>query len=593
MLTRRQLMRLGLLGTGYSLLPHNGPLALTGVSSAFDDPPSSPSLLPFVWPLPMLPPPQPGPRFYPSPDDVPTPYRDFVGGATSFFRVVAEQRYVKFHRDLPDTSIWGYRDGAVPEGQWPYAFGPTLLGRYGVNVRGAGIVVRHENRLPANHQGFGVPYTTVHFHGGHHLAESDGFPIDIHDADGSGFRFVSAPGEYYDHCYPFLDVGVCDFDKGLSTEPPDPSERPAMLWYHDHLLDFTSQNVYRGLVGAALMFDDFDSGDELDDNAGALRLPSFPEYDIPLVIQDKRFNRDGSLWFDSFDHDGFLGDRFLVNGAVQPFLEVQKRKYRLRFLNGSNARIYRLYLTNDLGQSFPMTQIATEGGLLSRPLPNTQSVLIAPAERVEVIVDFGDPDIARQSALFLENRLQQTDGRKPDGTVSRGARLMKFNLTGDYVDDPSRIGREENGGVVLRHFEPIGPEVLAKAVRRTFEFERSSGAWVINDRLAGELQRARANVKRGQPEIWRLVNKSGGWWHPIHIHSEFMRVLRRNGNMPPLHERDGIAKKDTILLKDNDSVEVFLQFRDYMGPFVFHCHNLEHEDMAMMARFDVVPEAQP
>ncbi len=83
------------------------------------------------------------------------------------------------------------------------------------------------------------------------------------------------------------------------------------------------------------------------------------------------------------------------------------------------------------------------------------------------------------------------------------------------------------------------------------------------------------------------MNKSGGWWRPIHIHLDVMRVLSRNGQLPPLNERDGVAKKDTILLRDNDVVEVFLKFEDFRGPFVFHCHNLEHEDMAMMARFDV------
>jgi FtsP/CotA-like multicopper oxidase with cupredoxin domain len=529
------------------------------------------------------------PPFYDDTHPVPTPYAPFVGASTLFFRVIAEQRYVSFHPELPPTSVWGYRDSTVPQGQWPYAFGPTFVGVYGINELGGGILVRHVNGLPANHTGFGVPYTTVHFHGGHHLSESDGFPTDLHNPDGSTTRFVSAPGEYYDHCFPFLDPGAFDFIRGRSIDPPDSSERPAMLWYHDHLLDFTAQNVYRGLAGLALMFDDIDSGDETDTNPDALRLPGFPEYDIPVVLQDRRFNRDGSLWYDSFDHDGFIGDKFLVNGAIQPFLDVEKRRYRLRFLNGSNARIYRLYLTNDLGHTFPMTQIATEGGLLSRALPDVQSVLIAPAERVEVVVDFGDADIARQSAIYLENRLQQDDGRKPDGTVSRGTKLMKFNLTGDVVaDDPSQVGREENGVRVLRHFEPIHPNVLAKATRRTFEFERSGGAWVINDRLAGELDRVRARSPRGAPEIWKLVNNSGGWWHPIHIHSEFMRVIRRGGGVPPLNERDGIAKKDTILLKGNDSVEVFLQFRDYLGPFVFHCHNIEHEDMAMMARFDVV-----
>jgi FtsP/CotA-like multicopper oxidase with cupredoxin domain len=125
-------------------------------------------------------------------------------------------------------------------------------------------------------------------------------------------------------------------------------------------------------------------------------------------------------------------------------------------------------------------------------------------------------------------------------------------------------------------------------VRRTFEFDRRHGAWTINGQLAGDFDHPIASPRRGQPEIWRLVNKSGGWWHPIHVHSELFHVLRRNGLLPPLSERDGMARRDTILLKSNETVDVFLEFRDFLGPFSLHCHNMEHEDMAMMARFDVV-----
>jgi FtsP/CotA-like multicopper oxidase with cupredoxin domain len=591
MLTRRDLMKLGLVGTGLTLLPHNHPFGPVRSSFAddYDDAPSSPATTPWLTRLPVPPLAQEVPRFYdvldyPAPPD----YAPYIGAETAFYRIVAEPRSARFHPALPETLIWGYRDDTVPAGQWPCALGPTLAGLHGFNALGGGMVVRHANGLPANHRGFGVPFTTVHFHGGHHLSRSDGFPTDLHIDDTNTLRFVSAPGEYFDHCYPVLDPGFLDFGEGWSSERPDVTERPSTLWYHDHLLDFTAPNVYRGLVGFSLMFDELDSGDETDTNPAALRLPGFPEYDIPLLIQDKRFNRDGSLWFSTFDHDGFLGDKFLVNGAIQPYFEVQKRKYRFRILNGSNARIYQLYLTNALGQTFPMTQIATEGGLLSKPIPRLQNFMIAPAERVEVVVDFGAVEFAGQQEIFLENRLQQTDGRKPDGTTSRGTRLLKFTLVGDTVDDPSQVGRYENGELVLRRFDPIRPELLELAVRRTFEFDRSSGAWTVNGRLAGDLDRSRANPVRGRPEIWRLVNKSGGWWHPIHVHSEFMRVIRQNGQLPPLAERDGMAKKDTILLRDNSSVEVFVQFRDYTGPFVFHCHNLEHEDMAMMARFDVV-----
>src|SRR5207247_7070870 len=144
--------------------------------------------------------------------------------------------------------------------------------------------------------------------------------------------------------------------------------------------------------------------------------------DIPQVLQDKRVDSFGRLIYDPLDHDGFLGDTFLVNGAVQPFLAVKRRKYRFRFLNGSNARFYRIFLTNENGQTFPMTQIATEGGLLAGPIsiPSTEnpspSFQVAPAERVEVVVNFRDfPDGTK---LFFENRLAQDDGRKPGDVLS-------------------------------------------------------------------------------------------------------------------------------------------------------------------------------
>ena len=111
---------------------------------------------------------------------------------------------------------------------------------------------------------------------------------------------------------------------------------------------------------------------------------------------------------------------------------------------------------------------------------------------------------------------------------------------------------------------------------------------MINDRLAGDLRRPMATVPLNRGEIWRLKNDDDRWWHPIHIHSDYFRVLSRNGKVPPLWERDGMAKKDTILLRDDEVVEVFVKFTDHPGPYVFHCHNLEHEDMAMMARFDTV-----
>jgi FtsP/CotA-like multicopper oxidase with cupredoxin domain len=226
-----------------------------------------------------------------------------------------------------------------------------------------------------------------------------------------------------------------------------------------------------------------------------------------------------------------------------------------------------------------MTQIATEGGLLAHPIRNIETFMLAMAERVEVVVNFDDPMFSGQQAIYLENRLVQTNGRKPDGLTGSGTRLLKFVLGGREAD-PSRVPD------TLRPFAAIGRVELDAAERREFIFDRSGGVFTINNEPI-DVETPAAIVKANRPQIWRLTNKSGGWWHPIHVHSEFMRVLSRNGARPPANEADGMARRDTILLQDGESVDVFFKFRDFTGPFMFHCHNTEHEDMAMMARFDV------
>ena len=234
---------------------------------------------------------------------------------------------------------------------------------------------------------------------------------------------------------------------------------------------------------------------------------------------------------------------------------------------------------------------------MARPVTRP-SVMLGMADRVEVVVDFSQFPHPQFSELYLENRLLQKDGRGAEGSVespeltAHGTRLLKFILE-EVVPDPSRVPNE------LRPFPPISALELSRAPLRRFEFDRTNGQWAINGELAGDLSRVVAKPRLGVGEIWRLVNKSGGWWHPIHIHHEFFRVLRRNGRLPfdgtgpgrdvgQCLERDGLAKKDTIVLGPNSEVDVFVKFENYTGPYVFHCHNIEHEDHAMMARFDVV-----
>jgi FtsP/CotA-like multicopper oxidase with cupredoxin domain len=572
--TRREFLQFGIGGAT---------LALTSRRSSVGQelsPTSSPPTTPFVDPLPLPPVIRQVSPFSSS------TWNDLIDPTqTRFFQMVVEEASVPFHRDLPPTRVWRFRDASVPLDQWPpIVAGPTFLARM-VPHHSQGNLVRITNRLPANHVGFGHPHLTTHLHGTHAPALSDGFAEDTL-FQGQPFKVVYSPGESFDYFYPQTDVGVGIAGHGSGVA--DVSERPSTLWYHDHLLDFTGPNNYRGLQGCYFVFDELDSGNERDPNPAALRLPSGP-FDIMFIVQDKRFAADGSLMFDQFDFDGVLGDKFLVNGKIQPFLRVKRRKYRFRVLDGSNARFYQIFVTDSTGRTYPMTQIGRDSSLLSRPIA-IESFLMANSNRIEVIVDFGDPRFDGVSEVFLENRLQQDEGRGPDGDfeepelLERGVKLLKFILE-ERVEDPSRIP------ATLRPFQPISPEEIAQARVRRFEYERSGGLWVINGEVV-DIHDPMASPRVDQPEIWQLINKSGGWWHPVHTHLEFGRVLRRNGRRPTLTERDGIAKVDAVILGPNSEVDVFFRFRDYSGPFVNHCHNLEHEDHAMMFRYDIVGDEQ-
>jgi FtsP/CotA-like multicopper oxidase with cupredoxin domain len=211
-------------------------------------------------------------------------------------------------------------------------------------------------------------------------------------------------------------------------------------------------------------------------------------------------------------------------------------------------------------------------------------MFLSNATRREIVIDFSK--FPPGTELYLEDRIVQDDGRGPDGKFGdldlkpSGIRLMKF-IVGARTRDPSEVPE------VLRPFDAISPAVIASAERRTFEFERRNGSWVINDEQV-DLERPMATVQANTPQVWTLINKSGGWWHPIHVHLEMMRMLSRDGGLAE-EEVDGLAKTDTVVLGPNSEVEVFFNFRDYPGQWVFHCHNIEHEDHFMMSRFDVTP----
>jgi len=437
----------------------------------------------------------------------------------------------QFHPDLPPTRIFGY-DGTVP--------GALFHSRYGEPC-----LVRIFNDLPANHVGFGAPEISTHLHNSHTPSESDGFPGYFH-----------GPGTYKDHHYPMSKAGG------------DEREALGTVWYHDHRLDFTAQNVYRGLAGFHLFFDDKDSGDEQDTNPVALRLPS-GEFDVPMVFSDRVIGADGQLVFDMFNMTGILGDNIAVNGKIQPFMNVKRRKYRFRILDGGISRVYHVALSN----SARFTHIANDGNLFERPL-STKGIWLGVAERADIVIDFST--YRKGDVVYLVNRAEQFDGRGPTGKLlTPRTPLVKF-IIGDSAADPSQVPS------FLRALPDIN--LAEVTMHRTWEFGRSNGAWTVNGKLF-DVERCDARVKRGSAEIWTLRNGGGGWAHPIHIHFEEFQMLERNGKPVAPHER---CRKDVALLFPGDEVKCYWRFRDFLGRYPMHCHNLVHEDHAMMVRWDIV-----
>jgi FtsP/CotA-like multicopper oxidase with cupredoxin domain len=457
-----------------------------------------------------------------------------------FYELHEKQAPWSFHPDLPTQPIWGF-NGSFP--------GPTFMSRYGEPC-----LVRIHNDLPkASNLGFGIPSTSTHLHNGHTASESDGFPGD----------FINS-GQFHDHHYPHVLPGFTTDPNGIG----DKREALHTLWYHDHRADFTASNTYAGLVGYHLLFDDVDSGDEEDTNPQALRLPS-GEYDVPLIFADRVFDSNGILFFDNFNFDGMLGDKWLVNGAIQPFMKVARRKYRFRFLGVGPSRFWQFHLSDDS----PMIQIAEDGNLLPNPVVRDSGIRMGVAERCDVIIDFSRYKLG--DVVYLQNRLEQIDGRGPTGNLLLpGDLLLKFIVDHD-AKDPSQVPAK------LCDLPSINPNEVVQT--RTWRFERQNGGWAINGQFF-DVNTIRAHVKQNTAEFWVLQNSGGSWSHPLHIHFEEFRLLSRNGLVPPLWEQ---GRKDVVKLNPNEQVVFFMRFRDWTGRYPFHCHNTVHEDHAMMIRWEL------
>jgi spore coat protein A len=426
------------------------------------------------------------------------------------------------------TQIWGY-NGIFP--------GPTIEARSGRKV-----VVTLRNELP-------VPIVN-HLHGGKTPSASDGYPTDL-VLPKQGWTAQQMRD-------PQANIAVGRRDYLFPNE-----QQAATLWYHDHRMDFTGPQMWRGLAGLYILRD---QEEEL------LPLPK-GDKEIALVICDRSFDADGSLLYPSLDQSlraksgvdhaymgGVLGDVILVNGVPWPRLEVSNTLYRFRVLNASNARQLELTLDPKPKEGAVFLQIGSDGGLLGAPVPHP-SLPIAPAERFDILVDFSKYSVGTQ--LVLRNKQAR------DGT----SELMRFDV----------VRQERNESMVpakLAEFERLDPRQAVAT--RTFDFFYAGmdRGWVINGKPF-DPTRMDAQPRLGTTEIWRLRSD---FHHPLHLHLAHFQLLTHGGR--PLISDAGW--KDTVNMVAGETAEVLVKFDGYRGRYVFHCHNLEHEDMAMMGNFEVI-----
>jgi FtsP/CotA-like multicopper oxidase with cupredoxin domain len=456
--------------------------------------------------------------------------------------LVMRRALVRAMPDGPRTAMWTY-DGTYP--------GPTIRRR-----GGQGTEVTITNRLPR-----GAGSMSTHLHGDHHASKDDGQPTT---------RLIHRGGSRtYD--YPLTVDGR-----------PEPG---SFFWYHDHRMDRTARNNWRGLQGMFIV---------TDPPVPGLRLPTGSR-DIPLMISERSFTTgnqlanpfaDGPEMMQHGQHgddpmawtgphappnDATVGDSVLVNGRYAPYLDVSATRYRLRLLNSSPFSSYNLALSDGR----PLLQIGTGSGLLPKAVVRS-SVLLGPAQRADVIVDFSG---ATGRRLVLESVPAQPG---TTGSDARETAVMELRV-GAPARDASRLPSR------LPSPKLVSPVPSKVAKTWTFGLGGRQGGghhgsfWSMNGK-SFDPARVDHRVRLGTVERWRFRNTSE-LTHYVHIHAEQWRTLRRDGKRPPPWER---GLEDTWRLEPGEEVEVAARFTDYTGPFMIHCHMLDHEDHGMMARFDVV-----
>ena len=536
---------------------------------------------------------------------------------------------------LEPNAVWTYTSGhtpfTTPSGTLPP---PLIKGRYGEPI-----ITRIYNNLPTDRDqngGFGRNQHQLHFHNAHNGAESDG-AANVHHF----------PGTFYDYRWSttlarrdkinidgaIATTGGPDGNGGIARVAGDYREYQGTMWAHDHRFFFTAENVYKGMLMMINYYSAKDRGNEKLSDGTNLRLPSGSkldwgniDFDVNLIISDAALDPEGQYFFDIFTTDGMIGDIPLVNFAYAPYMEVLPRKYRFRILAASMSRFWKFAIAGPTGSAVPFQFICNDGNLVVHPIPLTELDEQGIAERYDIVVDFSM--FRPGDKLHLVDRLKQTKGNKPDGPVSLSAALkgdpndpvlgaiLQFRVVSqvESVDAPGTFLKATDADASLVPATLTDQIPIVTPVRtRLVEFGRSGDGdsrdpvtgqctpdcsevvfnfpWTIriNGQEAHSMNANRVSLvipKSGEIEHWTYVNGGGGWDHPIHLHFEEGITMNRGSAQIPATEK--LVRKDVWRLRPGGQVQFQIQFGEYGGSYVNHCHNTVHEDFALLMRIQLL-----
>jgi FtsP/CotA-like multicopper oxidase with cupredoxin domain len=485
------------------------------------------------------------------------------------YHMIAAPSLHRFHTELSPTYLWTFG------GNYPSR---TILNYYGLSS-----LVRFRNSLPVDHPVPAIPQLTVHLHNGHTPSESDGFAGDFFDT-----------GFWKDNHYPNVYAGVDAFG-GIG----DPREAMRSFWFHDHRAEFTAPNNYLGLNGQYIVYDPKDPGHELA-TPGSLRLPNYYGItDIPLHLHAILFCPTANGRTEAFIQAAVPGgtDKWIVNGKIQPKHTVRRRKYRFRVLNTGPTKEWNLSLIGSDGLQKPFTVVAVDGNFMQTPFViSDRNLQIPVATRYDIIIDFAQ--FAAGTSVYLrENAAQFVGVPTPDPApgLAIGNVLLRFDVVNRESTFPA------DTPPIPGNLGPY-PDPIVPTASHRWEFTRSGDP--LRFRINGQVfdhNRVDHAVLKGSSEEWTLANDviAGAWTHPVHIHFEEGRIMSRSrttrdaagnvvsvANVPLLPEETG--RRDVYRLPAQERLVIRLRFRDYVGRYLIHCHQMNHEDDFMMVRWDIV-----